>query len=75
MVFLDSVVRLISGVVGNPESVIDESFSEAFGGGIEYPQYTRPAEFEGLEVPETLLSGDHEKIAKWRKEHIKRDSY
>jgi len=65
MAVLDSVVRLIPGAVGCRESVINESFST---GLLDCPQYTRPAEFRGRVVPEVLLSGDHEKINKWRKE-------
>lgn len=67
MVFLDAIVRLIPGVVGNDESLREESFSEALEGKPEYPQYTRPADFMGYKVPEILLSGDHKKIAEWRK--------
>lgn len=67
MVFLDAIVRLIPGVVGNDESLHEESFSEALDGKPEYPQYTRPADFMGYKVPEILLSGDHKKIAEWRK--------
>ena len=69
MVFLDAIVRLIPGVVGNDESLREESFSEALDGKPEYPQYTRPADFMGYKVPEILLSGDHKKIAEWRKEN------
>lgn len=65
MVLLDSVARLVPGVVGTPESVVQESFST---GGLEHPQYTRPQEVRGMEVPEVLTSGDHEKIAQWREE-------
>jgi tRNA (guanine37-N1)-methyltransferase len=65
MVLLDSVSRLVPGVLGSPESLLQESFS---GGGLEYPQYTRPQEFKGMKVPDVLLSGDHEKVAEWRKE-------
>lgn len=64
MVLVDAVVRLIPGVLGDDESSVDESFSE---GLLEYPQYTRPAEFEGKEVPAVLLSGHHENIRLWRK--------
>ncbi len=64
MTILDSVIRLIPGALGCRESVINESFST---GLLDYPQYTRPAEFRGQIVPEVLLSGDHEKINKWRK--------
>ncbi len=66
MVILESTVRLIKNVVGNQESLIEESFSSTKQGLLEAPHYTRPAEFEGISVPEVLLSGDHEKIKKWR---------
>jgi len=59
------VVRLLPGALGCSESAINESFST---GLLDCPQYTRPAEFRGQAVPEILLSGDHEKIEKWRKE-------
>lgn len=65
MVIVDAVVRLLPGVLGSPESKEEESFSD---GLLEYPQYTRPAEFRGMQVPETLLSGNHAQIAKWRAE-------
>jgi tRNA (guanine37-N1)-methyltransferase len=65
MSVLDSVVRLIPGALGCRESAINESFST---GLLDYPQYTRPAEFRGRFVPEVLLSGDHARIEKWRKE-------
>jgi tRNA (guanine37-N1)-methyltransferase len=65
MVVLDSVVRLIPGALGCSDSAVNESFST---GLLDYPQYTRPAEFRGQAVPEVLLSGDHAKIEKWRKE-------
>ncbi len=65
LVIIDAVSRLIPGVLGSDESSEDESFSS---GLLEYPQYTRPREFRGLEVPETLLSGDHAKIHRWRRE-------
>lgn len=65
MVIADASVRLIPGVLGHEDSVTDESFSE---GLLEYPQYTRPPEFEGMAVPEVLLSGDHARIARWRRE-------
>ncbi|MGN0026422.1 tRNA (guanosine(37)-N1)-methyltransferase TrmD [uncultured Clostridium sp.] len=61
---IDSILRLKSGVLGKEESYEDESFSE---GLLEYPQYTRPEEFEGDKVPEVLLSGHHENIRKWRR--------
>jgi len=65
VVFVDAVVRLIPGVLGAAESARDDSFA---AGLLEFPQYTRPAEFRGWRVPEILLSGDHEKIARWRRE-------
>jgi len=65
MVILDSVVRLLPGALGKQESAHNESFSR---GMLDYPQYTRPAEFRGLAVPEVLLSGNHAKIEKWRRE-------
>lgn len=61
MVVIDSVVRKIPGVLGADEGAVDESFSN---GLLEAPQYTRPAEFRGMKVPEVLMSGDHAKIAK-----------
>ena len=64
MVLIDSVVRLIPGVLGQEESFKDESF---FSGLLEYPHYTRPSEYRGLEVPDVLLSGNHKKIDEWRK--------
>jgi tRNA (guanine37-N1)-methyltransferase len=65
MVLLDSIVRLIPGALGCKESAINESFST---GLLDYPQYTRPAEYRGYTVPEVLLSGDHARIERWRKE-------
>jgi tRNA (guanine37-N1)-methyltransferase len=65
MVVVDSVVRLIPGVLGNQESLTEESYNQK--GEVEYPQYTRPEEYKGWKVPEILLSGDHEKIREWRK--------
>ena len=65
MVLLEAVVRLIPGVLGAEESHADESFEN---GVLEYPQYTRPALFEGREIPAVLTSGDHGKVAKWRRE-------
>lgn len=67
MVFIDTLVRLVPGVVGNEASLHEESFSEALGGKPEYPQYTRPADFMGYKVPEILLCGDPKKIGEWRK--------
>ncbi len=65
-VLTDCVARLVPGVLGSQDSAGDESFSVA--GLLEYPQYTRPRDFEGMTVPEVLLSGDHAKIAAWRRE-------
>jgi len=65
MVLIDSVSRLVPGVLGSTESAEDESFCAA--GLLEYPQYTRPRVFEDEEVPEVLLNGDHKKIAEWRR--------
>ena len=71
MVIIDAVTRLLPGVLGDDESSRDESFS-ADAGGLEYPHYTRPAEFRGMKVPEVLLSGNHAEIAKWRAEQARR---
>jgi tRNA (guanine37-N1)-methyltransferase len=64
LVVVESVVRLLPGVLGNDQSVEDESFST---GLLEYPHYTRPAEFRGWGVPDTLLSGDHARVDRWRR--------
>lgn len=70
MVVIDSLVRLIPGVLGGENSALNESFSE-YGGGInrEHPQYTRPEVYKGLEVPKVLLSGNHAEIEKWRQQN------
>jgi tRNA (guanine37-N1)-methyltransferase len=65
MVVIEACVRLIPGVLGQAESLSSESFED---GLLEHPQYTRPRTFEGLEIPEVLLSGDHQKVARWRHE-------
>ena len=65
MVIIDAVTRLLPGALGDDESAHEESFSH---GLLEYPQYTRPAEFRGMKVPEVLLSGNHAQIARWRTE-------
>ena len=65
MVIIDAITRLLPGVLGDDESSQDESFSE---GLLEYPQYTRPADFKGMKVPQVLQSGDHAAIKKWRSE-------
>ncbi len=67
LIIIDSVVRLIPGVLGGEKSAEIESFSD--GDNLEYPQYTRPEDFRGMKVPEVLLSGNHGEIAKWREEH------
>lgn len=64
----EAVVRLIPGVIGNPESLVEESHSEAAEGLLEYPVYTKPASWRGLTVPEVLLSGHHGHVAAWRRE-------
>ncbi len=66
MVVVDSVVRLIPGVLGGEQSADIESFSD--GKTLEFPQYTRPEEYKGMKVPDVLLSGNHAEIAKWRKQ-------
>lgn len=77
MVVMEAVARLVPGVLGNAESLKEESFSLASGAAkadeaiVEYPQYTKPEEFNGWKVPEVLLSGDHEAIKKWREENRK----
>ena len=68
---LDAVVRKIEGAVSNPESVVGDSFSERLGGALEYPHYTRPAEFRGWRVPDVLLSGDHGAVERWRRERLR----
>ena len=65
MVLIDAVTRLLPGALGDEQSAADESFSH---GLLEYPQYTRPAEYRGMRVPEVLLSGNHAQIAQWRAE-------
>lgn len=66
MVVIDAVVRLIPGVLGDHDSTASESFSDDL---LEYPQYTRPSEFRGMKVPEVLMSGNHQKIKEWQREH------
>ena len=68
MAVIDAVTRLLPGALGDNESATDESFSH---GLLEYPQYTRPAEFRGMKVPEILLNGHHAEIEKWRHEQAK----
>ncbi len=66
MLLIDAVIRLVPGVLGDETSAKYDSFSHE--GLLEYPQYTRPREFRGMKVPDVLLSGDHEAIARWRRE-------
>ena len=68
MVLVDSVVRLLPGVLGSVESVVDETFND---GLLEYPHYTRPAEFRGQSVPDVLISGHHAEIEKWRRDQAR----
>ncbi len=65
MVAIDSLLRFVPGVLGSEESAVDESFSDSL---LEYPQYTRPRVFNGVAVPEVLVSGHHENVEKWRRE-------
>jgi tRNA (guanine37-N1)-methyltransferase len=68
MVVADAVIRKLPGALGHEQSALEESFSEALGGAPEYPHYTRPASYRGWDVPEVLLSGDHERVRRWRLE-------
>jgi tRNA (guanine37-N1)-methyltransferase len=68
MVIIDAVTRLLPGVLGDEDSAREDSFSQ---GLLEYPQYTRPAEFRGMKVPDVLLSGNHAEIARWRAEQAR----
>lgn len=72
LILIDAAARLIPGVLGDPESIVEESFSESL---LEYPQYTRPAEVRGMAVPEILLSGHHEAIRVWRRKEALRATY
>jgi tRNA (guanine37-N1)-methyltransferase len=71
MCLLEAVIRLLPGVLGNDDSVREESFSAECQGLLEYPHYTRPLSFRGLEVPEVLRSGDHAKIKQYREEQAR----
>ena len=70
MVLLDAVARRLPGALAEGSGEL-ESFSAELGGGLEHPHYTRPADFRGWKVPDVLLSGDHAKIAAWRREHVR----
>lgn len=72
MVVIEAVTRLLPGVLGDEQSARDESFSRPARAGLEYPHYTRPAEFRGMKVPEILLSGHHAEIEKWRAEQARK---
>ena len=72
LVVIDAVARLLPGVVGDPQSLLQDSFSEGLLG---YPQFTRPAEFQGLRVPDVLLSGNHAEITRWRREQAERRTH
>ena len=72
MTIIDSIVRLLPGVLGGEKSAEIESFSD--GKTLEFPQYTRPEDFRGMKVPEVLLSGHHGNVAKWREEHSREAS-
>jgi tRNA (guanine37-N1)-methyltransferase len=74
MVLCDTIVRKLPGVLGKDESALEESFSEALDGGVEYPHYTRPAQWRGWDVPDVLLSGHHERIREWRLQQSRRRS-
>jgi tRNA (guanine37-N1)-methyltransferase len=67
MAMIESVARLLPGVLGNEASAAEESHSQACGGTLEHPQYTRPVRFRGLEVPDVLLGGNHGEVARWRR--------
>ena len=69
MALIEAAVRLLPGVAGNEASLMQESFEDDL---LEYPQYTRPRQWRGLEIPDILLSGDHGRIAKWRRERSER---
>jgi tRNA (guanine37-N1)-methyltransferase len=70
MVLVDALARRLPGALSEGSGEL-ESFSEELGGGLEYPHYTRPAEFRGWKVPDVLLSGDHARVEAWRREHVR----
>jgi tRNA (guanine37-N1)-methyltransferase len=72
LMMIDSVLRLVPGVLGHADSARLDSFAEGFDGQLEHPLYTRPPEFEGLKVPDVLLSGDHAAIERWRRDEARR---
>lgn len=69
LVLIDSLVRLIPGVISQPQAILNESFTQ---NQLEYPQYTRPEKYKGMEVPKVLLSGNHAQIEKWKNNHYKK---
>lgn len=71
LVMIDAITRFIPGVLGDEDSAEEDSFGRRFGGKKEYPHYTKPAKFKGLEVPEVLRSGNHGEIEKWRKRNLR----
>jgi tRNA (guanine37-N1)-methyltransferase len=71
MVVCDAVLRKLPGALGDSQSAVEESYSEALEGAPEYPHYTRPASYRGWEVPEILLSGDHARVRDWRREQAR----
>lgn len=70
MVVVDAITRYVPGALGSTESVVEETFSKELGGCVEYPHYTRPAEYRGWAVPDVLRSGDHARIAAWRRDRV-----
>jgi tRNA (guanine37-N1)-methyltransferase len=68
LVVIEAVVRLLPGVIGNPDSLTEESYADAQSGLLEYPLYTKPPRWRGLDVPDILLTGHHARIAAWRRE-------
>jgi tRNA (guanine37-N1)-methyltransferase len=68
MVLLEAIARRLPGALGSEESAVEESFSSSLDGVFEYPHYTRPPEFRGWRVPDILLSGNHGRIAEWRRD-------
>jgi tRNA (guanine37-N1)-methyltransferase len=70
MVLVDAIARRLPGALAEGSGEV-ESFSAELGGGLEYPQFTRPAEFRGWRVPDVLLSGDHARVERWRKDHVR----
>ena len=72
MVVADAMLRKLPGALGHEDSALEESFSEALGGAPEYPHYTRPPLYKGWDVPDVLVSGDHERVREWRLEQSRR---